>query len=204
VSSFEFASEIQYRVRTTARNNRTDWITEIHGEAHAHDESGVGKLAGRGRYFFVDIDNSEQRPRHILDQSNALIPFINVLYKAMAHEFTDELMAKTRFRGWSMNLLVIDRVEVVSCYRGCGLGRKMIEDIIRLFSGRAKVAALKAVPLQYECGYTPDSQEPWDRMMQLEQLPSDHQEATQRLRGFYSRLGFVPVGEEGVMARYLG
>ena len=108
-------------------------------------------MAGKCKFIHVDIETSDETPNYILDAVSETSPFV-ALYNPIAHDFSDQLTSAIEdgCEYISRNLLVIDRLEVLPEYRGCGLARVMLEDAIRLFSRRIDIVALKAFPLQFE------------------------------------------------------
>lgn len=189
---------INYTISSSINDYAESMITEINGDVLVCNEDGGDVLAAKCRHLFVDIENSEISAFDLLDLRSETAEYIG-LYEVETISFTDHVMNMFNDDLWKCNLLIVDRIEVLPEYRGYGLAKSIIEDAMRLFSPRTDIIALKAFPLQLCHKDTNNEPNEWQMMMKLHELEQDEIRAKDRLEAFYSELGFVSTGSEGIM-----
>ncbi|MTI86593.1 MAG: hypothetical protein FH748_01350 [Balneolaceae bacterium] len=86
------------------------------------------------------------------------------------------------------NILLLERLELAKEYRGLGIGKRVIKDIVERFSFCAGLIALKAFPLQLESGRGLDDD--WKKRVALEELERDEEKVKYKLYHYYQNLGF--------------
>lgn len=92
------------------------------------------------------------------------------------------------------NLLIIDCVEIHPKLRGHGIGSSAIDRMIDIFGAGCGLVACKPWPLQFTPAYARDR-----KALQRLNAPSVEQsDAIQKLRAYWSRLGFWPHGDSGI------
>jgi GNAT superfamily N-acetyltransferase len=84
------------------------------------------------------------------------------------------------------NILLINRLELDASFRGRGIGKQVVEEIILRFESTCAVIACKPFPLQYEGRETPKTQ----AERKTSQYKQTRREAFAKVTGFWRGLGF--------------
>jgi hypothetical protein len=93
-----------------------------------------------------------------------------------------------------LDLLIIDSVAIYPEFRGQGIAGSAIHRTIDIFGAGCGMVACKPWPLQF----TPSGGEDREALKRLA-LPSVSKgEAIRKLRSYWSRLGFWPLGNTGI------
>lgn len=100
-----------------------------------------------------------------------------------------------------LNLLILERVEILPRYRGSGLGLKILRHMEDRFSAGAAVVAMKSYPLQFEMKPNEEEGKKRWRNLSLDELPKDKNAATKKLCQYYKKLGFVQIPEAPFLVR---
>jgi GNAT superfamily N-acetyltransferase len=185
--------------------DESQWLIEISAQIFVDLEYEGIVQVGRCKFYYVDADGAMERsncgPWRLLDVDSSTEHF-SVIYNDDTCRFTSVVEETLDDSFMSNNLFVIDRVEVISEYRGNGLARMAIEDAISLFAGGAEVIALKAYPLQFEAGRHRYDDKEWSEKVALDDLTTDRGLAQQKIIDLYTSMGFrAVVGSEGVLIR---
>jgi len=93
------------------------------------------------------------------------------------------------YESFCLNLLYIRRIELLPNWRGKGLGRKLLKDIILRFDGCCGVVVLNAQPLQFKTELL-DSTTLWHQQLLLGSLSLSSELARQKLDTFFKSVGF--------------
>jgi predicted GNAT family acetyltransferase len=92
------------------------------------------------------------------------------------------------------DLLIIDCVEVHPKLRGRGIGPSVIDRTIDIFGAGCGLVACKPWPLQFTPACTRDRK----ALKRLKAPSVGRDDAIHKLRTYWSRLGFWPLGESGI------
>ena len=93
-----------------------------------------------------------------------------------------------------LDLLIIDYVAIYPEFRGIGIAESAIHRTIDIFGTGCGLVACKPWPLQFTPSFA-DDQEALKRLA----LPNVSKgEAIRKLRSYWSRLGFWPLGKTGI------
>lgn len=92
------------------------------------------------------------------------------------------------------DLLVIDCVEIRPKWRGLGIGPAAVDRTIDIFSPGCGLVACKPWPLQF----TPAVARDQKALKRLKAPGVGRNEAVSKLRAYWSRLGFWPLGNTGI------
>jgi hypothetical protein len=92
------------------------------------------------------------------------------------------------------DLLIIDCVEIHPRLRGKGIGLCAIDRTIEIFGAGCGLVACKPWPLQFTPAFTRDRK----ALKRLKAPDVGRDEALRKLRAYWSRLGFWPLGETGI------
>jgi len=170
------------------------------------DEDEHEFTVGTFRVVYADIENGSNHglaAGEVLDGEENTCAF-QELYDLDENHFTARIEKLCGDGILFSNLLVIDRIEILPDFRGMGIADEVIQSLIRRFGHGVGVVAVKAFPLQLEKGYRSDSKtEAWRNEMALDAFPKDIAKAKRSLKGFYKRLGFIPVPKTDLMVANL-
>ncbi|MFC1779435.1 hypothetical protein ACFLZU_03760 [Thermodesulfobacteriota bacterium] len=197
----EVYASIKYTIESTLSDEER-WLTKINGVITANEDDVNYVEVGRVVYYHVDIESAMKEdgisPHDLLDTCRSTYSFHYDLYDVETLSFKESFLEIIGYGGWSRNILIIDRIEILPEYRGEGLAKEAINEAIRLFSSRADVAVLMADPLQFE----PNRDSPeWDKKMRLGELEQEREKANKALVSFYEGLGFSMICKKRIMAR---
>jgi len=104
----------------------------------------------------------------------------------------EEIQAE--YEALECDLLVIDCVEVNQDLRGRGIGQSAIDRTIDIFGVGCGLVACKPWPLQFTPAYDRDRK----ALKRLKAPTVGRDDAIHKLRAYWSRLGFWPLGETGI------
>ena len=174
---------------------------EIFGQAR---DTGERVMCGKGRCLFVDLERAVDEEKvgifDVLDYHTDSCQFWDRLFVPKKFGFKPEVEDLFEFPPTGMNLLVLSRLEILPMFRGRGLSKWIMTEMMRYFSGRASVVALKACPLQPREKEKRELQG-WEADMGFEAFTTDIEIATRKLMDLYSELGFIAIDDDGFMVR---
>ena len=89
---------------------------------------------------------------------------------------------------------LIDRMEISPRFRGTGVGPIAIDRTIDIFGSGCGLVACKPWPLQFTPGFARDRK----ALNRLKAPGVGRTEGVRKLRAYWSKLGFWPLGETGI------
>jgi|SRR5579864_1588823 len=92
------------------------------------------------------------------------------------------------------DLLIIDCMEIRPKWRGMGLGPAAVDRTIDIFGAGCGLVACKPWPLQFTPSFARDRK----ALKRLKAPGVGQDEAVRKLRAYWCRLGFWPLGETGI------
>ena len=92
------------------------------------------------------------------------------------------------------DLLIIDCMEIRPKWRGMGVGPAAVDRTIDIFGAGCGLVACKPWPLQFTPAFARDQK----ALKRLKAPGVGRDEAVRKLRAYWSRLGFWPLGETGI------
>jgi GNAT superfamily N-acetyltransferase len=92
------------------------------------------------------------------------------------------------------DLLIIDCMEIRPKWRGMGVGPAAVDRTIDIFGAGCGLVACKPWPLQFTPAFARDRK----ALKRLKAPVVGRDEALRKLRAYWSRLGFWPLGETGI------
>lgn len=173
-------------------------LLEYVGQIQAYDEStDAMQTVGSARAYVADLDHCEERGFGImecLDSIGATAPYLQLVSSQEAGSFSPTMRRVLEEPDtFSMNMLIIDRLEILPPHRGRGYGLEAMRIIIAQLGQGCRIAAIKPYPLQFE------PKETWRANLELHRFTNKKGEATKRLKALYSGLGFKSVGRTDLM-----
>ncbi|HBB89257.1 MAG TPA: hypothetical protein DC047_16760 [Blastocatellia bacterium] len=176
---------------------------EVCGKILCGTEGERDRIAGRFRLYYADFETALNHNvsafevldayQHTLDYAEAILGSNEGLFSARLQKLLEDEI-------WNLNFLILDRVEILPKYRGGGLGLLVLTSLIERFGAGAGVVGLKPFPLQLEPKDSRDSSA-WTKRLRLEDLPRDAKMATEKLKQYYEKLGFVRMRSTPFMFR---
>lgn len=94
------------------------------------------------------------------------------------------------------DLLVIDCIEVYPRFRGHQIGLQAVDRTIDIFGSSCGLVVCKPWPLQFTPAFATNR----SKLRRLQVPNISEQEAVEKLRSYWSRSGFWPVGQTGLYA----
>jgi len=168
-----------------------DFVYETRGKIVTLDESEQETLVGKFCLYYADVDNAYDggfEPSEVLDTYSHTVDYFSSIYGLNGAEFSEKLLYLLNHDVFGNNSLILDRLELLPRYRGQNLGLIIMWRLMQRFSLRAGVVAIKPFPLQFE---QEPSTEGWRNELQLSNFTKSERTATQKLRRYYRKLGFV-------------
>jgi hypothetical protein len=175
---------------------------EDHDRLHKGDRE-QGTVVGRFDASYIDVAKGLVDGMAIFDLMDASSE-LREIYVTLCDRDTGELRedVKKLLGGVTFrNILVINMVEILPAYRGMGLGLSMMWHLSQRHSAGCGIVALKAFPAQFRAGRLSDPERSdWDKQMGYDPNTYTVEFAHERVILHLGKLGFVPIGDAGVMA----
>lgn len=198
---------IEFTSSAIVQNMPENFLAEIKGRILYQElESGNADslLAGKLRAFYVDIEGAIEHDEDlsdIFDLEYTTEPFYLALFDPKTNEF-NKYVRQPFGRDViddSVNLLILDRLEILPEYRGEGLGLACLYRCMQQYQHGCGIVAMKPFPLQFEPVRGSEDDDPWRQSLNLKAFGRDEKACTKKLESYYRRLGFKILGT-GVMA----
>jgi len=192
-------ASIQFAVRASLREEYVDadFVHSILGRVFAKSEDfGDAEDAGYIRASLVQFGEamghgiSTERLGDGIEGSVA--EYWEVLFDLDTGYWKEEIQDEYEASG--CDLLIIDCVEIRPRWRGMGVGPAVVERTIDIFGTGCGLVACKPWPLQFTPAFTRDRK----ALKRLKAPSVGRDEAVRKLRAYWSRLGFWPLGETGI------
>jgi GNAT superfamily N-acetyltransferase len=184
-------------IRADLHNSvETDFVHSILGRITAEPESGrrqdAGHIGASLVQFGEALDHGISAERLGDGISGDISEYWEQLFDVETGYPKEEI--QNEFEVVDLDLLIIDYVAIYPEYRGLGIAESVIHRTIDIFGAGCGLVACKPWPLQVTTS-TADDQEGVKRLA----LPNVSKgEALRKLRSYWSRLGFCPLGKTGI------
>lgn len=182
----------------------SDFVTEVLLEIKKPDERGNKPLKiGQGYLSLIHFNMAMDQGyplNFVMDASGSILNMSEELFDMDSD--TDYLEKISEYYDGviplNFDVCFLERLELLPAYRGKGLGRFVIKDILERFYGSCGLFVAHAFPLQHEEGQPRNGEEgEWNESMQYHLMEEDVEQARYQLYHFYQKLGFVnPFGED--------
>lgn len=157
------------------------------------EEEGPDQLIGKGCISLLHLNRALDHDFPLLDvfdESASIMEMAEVIFNL---ENEDDYWTKLdEFFNYdlltSYDICFIERVELLPEFRGKGIGKWVVKNIIERFYGSCGLVVLKAFPLQHEDEKRYPSE--WIAKMKLDELESDLEKAQYKLFHYYQQMGF--------------
>jgi hypothetical protein len=192
---------ISFQSRTDLDLEEMSFVHSVTGEIlcsptdEDEDEVVVGELAlsyinmadamenGYDPYLFLDVDGS--------------LAELTPLYNSDG-EFSKRVQRIVKKEVFSLNTLVIDRLEILPNYRGQKLGLQCIHRCMQLFAHDQALVTLRCVPLQFRRSESARRDE-WITQLRLDKFDAQRDVCQAKLEKYFQQLGFKKVPKTNLM-----
>jgi hypothetical protein len=183
-----------------------DYATCIKGTITSSEEgSDDDTLVGKLRLFYLDLGailETNIRGFDLFDVRSETAPFYSALIDPETGDFRSDLESTLGEYILGLNLLIIDRIEILPEFRGKKLGLECLRLCLQQYARDCGVVALKCFPLQFEGA---EMGEPaWCRRMEFGKLSRDHKRSSAKLKKYYASLGFKALPGNDIMVAFAG
>jgi hypothetical protein len=182
----------------------SNFVYETEGEIFGSDNKDKEFLIGRFHFYYIDSEaayNSDISIYDVFDSYQETEEYYAHIFGENAPDFSAELTDLIECSGAKFNVLIVDRLEIFSKYRGKSLGLTSLWKIIHRFGSGVGVVALRPYPLQFEHeAINAEARRRRDEM-ELNEFTTDIETATGKLEKLYEKLGFVKSKNSSVMFR---
>jgi GNAT superfamily N-acetyltransferase len=158
---------IKFSASMSTWDDFDDCSTRIEGTIVCVDKKGNEKIVGRVRLFHLDIGatyDTNDNLHDLFDIRPETAPFYSALIDHETGDFKSDLERILGEYICDLNVLIVDRLEILPEFRGKKVGRACLLWCLRQYAHECGVLALKCFPLQFECAGI--SEPAWRRKMQ--------------------------------------
>jgi GNAT superfamily N-acetyltransferase len=166
----------------------------VSGELFHQAENGKETLAGRVELIYLDLGTAMELSLDLFDlfdQDASSEEYFDILVDSETGYWKDPLEEAPG------NLLILNRLEILPSYRGRKVGLAVLNRCIQQFAHDSLVV-LKCWPLQLQLQENEPPTE-WQRQLELGSFDPDERAGIERLRTYYSSLGFRSLSQPEFM-----
>jgi len=197
-SNANIVARIEFVVRAVLRDSvDTDFVHSILGTISAQpeedgDEEEAGYLRASLVQFGAALDHGISAARLGDGISGDISEYWERLFDPETGYLKEEVQDEYEVVG--LDLLIIDCVELYPKFRGLGIGASAVQRAIDVFGMGCGLIACTPWPLQF----TPAVASDQETLKRLETPKVGKDEALRKLRSYWARLGFWPLGNTGI------
>ncbi len=192
-------ASIEFAVRASLREEYadSDFVHSILGRVSAKsDDLEEGEDAGYIKASLVQfgeaMDHGISTDRLGDGIEGSIAEYWELLFDLETGYWREEIQDEYEASG--CDLLIIDCVEIRPRWRGVGVGPAAVDRTIDIFGPGCGLVACKPWPLQFTPAFARDQK----ALKRLRAPGVGRDEAVHKLRAYWSRLGFWPLGETGI------
>jgi len=192
-------ASIEFAVRASLREEYidADFVHSILGKIFAksedsEDEEDVGYIKASLVQFGEAMDHGISTERLGDGIDGGIAEYWELLFDLETGYWREEIQDEYEASG--CDLLIIDSMEIRPRFRGMGVGPAAVERTIDIFGPVCGLVACKPWPLQFTPAFARDRK----ASKRLKAPGVGRDEAVRKLRAYWSRLGFWPLGETGI------
>jgi hypothetical protein len=199
-------SNLQIRFKSSTRKREVnEYATRIDVTITCLGKRGIERLIGKVRLFYLDLAalfDANDNLHDLFDCCPETAPFYSVLIDHETGDFKPNLEEVLGEYICDMNILIIDRLEILPEFRGKKIGLASLIWCLRQYARQCGVVALKCFPLQFECADIGDPG--WRQDMQYGKLSRDTKRSLAKLKKYYGSLGFKGLSGDDIMVAFGG
>ena len=193
VASIEFAVHASLREEYAD----SDFVHSILGRVSAKsDDREEGEDAGYIQASLVQfgeaMDHGISTDRLGDGIEGSIAEYWELLFDLETGYWREEI--QDEYEASACDLLIIDCMEIHPRWRGLGVGPAAVDRTVDIFGPGCGLVACKPWPLQFTPAFARDQK----ALKKLKAPGVGRDEAVRKLRAYWSRLGFWPLGETGI------
>ena len=192
-------ASVEFAVRASLREEYVDadFVHSILGRVfvkseEVRDEEDAGYLRASLVQFGDAMDRGISTERLGDGIEGSIAEYWELLFDLESGYWREEIQDEYEASG--CDLLIIDCVEIRPRWRGLGVGPAAVDRTIDIFGPGCGLVACKPWPLQFTPAFARDQK----ALKRLKAPDVGRDEAVRKLRAYWSRLGFWPLGETGI------
>jgi len=192
-------ASVEFVVRASLRDEcvDADFVHSILGKVFVksedlRDEEDAGYLRASLVQFGEAMDHGISIERLGAGIQGSIAEYWELLFDLETGYWREEIQDEYEASG--CDLLIIDCMEIRPRWRGLGIGPAAVDRTIDIFGPGCGLVACKPWPLQFTPAFARDQK----ALKKLKAPGVGRDEAVHKLRAYWSRLGFWPLGETGI------
>jgi GNAT superfamily N-acetyltransferase len=197
----DYEFKIEYNIESALGDlGETRFCQNIHGKLLANlsydgtNESLVGKLFGR-KLLLDDALNADFDFYGIFDNYSSTFDIGEVIFDFESGDYKKILLEHYENTVSHLNLLILERIEILPDFRKNEIGKKFLKDFYNNFHQGCDLVVLKVFPIQLEFDSPLGRDEFWHKKMEYNNLEKDEELAKYKLLNFYTKMGFEFIPE---------
>ena len=196
-STENVVASVEFVIRTELHDSvETDFVHSIAGRITAEPErrgkKGAGQIGASLVQFGEALDHGISAERLGDGISADISEYWELLFDVETGYVKEDI--QNEFEVVDLDLLIIDYVAIYPEFRGLRIGESAIHRAIDIFGAGCGLVACKPWPLQF----TPSVADDQETLKRLALPNVSKGEAIRKLRSYWSRLGFWPLGNSGI------
>jgi len=195
----DIVASVEFAVRASLHEEYVDadFVHSILGKISAKsedsgDEQAAGCIKASLVQFGEAMDHGISTERLGDGIDGSIAEYWELLFDLETGYWKEEIQHEYEVSG--CNLLIIDSMEIRPRFRKMGVGPAAIDRTIDIFGPVCGLVACKPWPLQFTPAFSRDRK----ALKKLKAPAAGRDEAVRKLRAYWSRLGFWPLGETGI------
>ena len=192
-------ASIEFAVRASLHEEyvESDFVHSILGRIFAKsedsaDEEDAGCIKASLVQFGEAMDHGISTERLGDGIDGSIAEYWALLFDFETGYWREEI--QDEYEASACDLLIIDCMEIRPKWRGMGVGPAAVDRTIDIFGAGCGLVACKPWPLQFTPVFARDRK----ALRRLKAPVVGQDEAVRKLRAYWSRLGFWPLGETGI------
>jgi|688.fasta_scaffold324748_2 hypothetical protein len=173
------------------------------GDIFNTDDNDARIKIGKFTAHYVDVVEAINEGESIFDvldcHSSSTSEYLEPIFGNNLPEFSDDVEEINDGYADGLNLLILDRIEIIPEFRGRSIGLKVLRHLMVRFSKGAGIIALKAFPLQYENEKINQDDRDWQKLMSFDRFLNDECASKEKLKDYYGALGFISLPDSDFM-----
>jgi GNAT superfamily N-acetyltransferase len=192
-------ASVEFAVRASLREEYVDadFVHSILGRVFVksedlRDEEDAGYIRASLVQFGEAVDHGISTERLGDGIEGSIAEYWELLFDLETGYWREEIQNECEASG--SDLLIIDCLEIRPRWRGLGFGSAAVDRTIDIFGPGCGLVACKPWPLQFTPAFARDQK----ALKKLKAPSVGRDEAVRKLRAYWSRLGFWPLGHTGI------
>lgn len=143
--------------------------------------------------YYLDIETALDNDYvifEIFDAEKDFTSYYHALFDANKMFFKDEITEEFDVNIIFLNLLILEKLEILPDFRGKKIGLAAIYRTIKQFGHACGLVAMIPDPLQFSLYKNADDDDEWFKKMNFSDFSTDKNVALNKLRSYYKKLGF--------------